>query len=336
MERLFPKPRVGLKDATEASGSISGLEAMQNRAQRSKSNERFQELELLEEAGERARDESLPTFTQRRDLGNRYLCFNVFHPSIPSRASLKQSQARGQGPLFSAVHKDLLPVGKVKSGSRATKLGQFIPPAQQSLKVPKLRSVTSCAALFLHPLVTSFEDMGHYWQLVCLHPFNPFLARVVPEVSSEPSQTVKNLPVMRETWIRFLGRKDAVEKEMATHSSILALRIPWTEEPGTPPERCSECHSGWEHPVAQTVKNPPAMQETWVQSLGREDPRRRNGYPFQYSCLENSIWTEEPGELQSMGSQRVGKYCKIIVIEKVIDKYAAKIVRRYYKSVIGS
>ena len=57
--------------------------------------------------------------------------------------------------------------------------------------------------------------------------------------------------------------------------------------------------------MAQTVKNLPAIQETWVQSLGREDPRRRNGYPFQYSCLENSIWTEEPGELQSMGSQRV-------------------------------
>lgn len=54
MERLFTEPRAGLKDTTEALGSISGLEAMQNRAQRSKSNEWFQELELLEEAGERA------------------------------------------------------------------------------------------------------------------------------------------------------------------------------------------------------------------------------------------------------------------------------------------
>ena len=37
---------------------------------------------------------------------------------------------------------------------------------------------------------------------------------------------------MRETWVRSLGREDALEKEMATHSSILAWRIPWTEKPG--------------------------------------------------------------------------------------------------------
>ena len=44
--------------------------------------------------------------------------------------------------------------------------------------------------------------------------------------------SVKNLPAMRETWIRFLGWEDSLEKEMATHSSILAWRIPWTEDPG--------------------------------------------------------------------------------------------------------
>ena len=37
---------------------------------------------------------------------------------------------------------------------------------------------------------------------------------------------------MQETWVRFLGREDPLEKEMATHSDILAWRIPWTEEPG--------------------------------------------------------------------------------------------------------
>jgi len=46
------------------------------------------------------------------------------------------------------------------------------------------------------------------------------------------AQSVKNLPAMQETWVRFLGREDPLEKEMATHSSILAWRIPWTEEPG--------------------------------------------------------------------------------------------------------
>ena len=41
----------------------------------------------------------------------------------------------------------------------------------------------------------------------------------------------KNLPAMQENWVRSLGWEDPLEKEMATHSSILAWRIPWTEEP---------------------------------------------------------------------------------------------------------
>ena len=46
------------------------------------------------------------------------------------------------------------------------------------------------------------------------------------------AQTVKNLPAMQETWVRFLGQEDPLEEGMATHSNILAWRIPWTEEPG--------------------------------------------------------------------------------------------------------
>ena len=46
------------------------------------------------------------------------------------------------------------------------------------------------------------------------------------------AQRVKRLPAMQETWGRSLGQEDPLEKEMATHSSILAWRIPWTEEPG--------------------------------------------------------------------------------------------------------
>jgi len=45
------------------------------------------------------------------------------------------------------------------------------------------------------------------------------------------AQRVKHLPTMWETWVLFLGREDLLEKEMATHSVILAWRIPWTEEP---------------------------------------------------------------------------------------------------------
>ena len=46
------------------------------------------------------------------------------------------------------------------------------------------------------------------------------------------AQLVRNLPVMQETLVRFLGQEDPLEKEMATYSSILAWRFPWTEEPG--------------------------------------------------------------------------------------------------------
>ena len=46
------------------------------------------------------------------------------------------------------------------------------------------------------------------------------------------AQTVKRLPAMRETWVQFLGLEDPLEKEMVIHSSTLAWKILWTEEPG--------------------------------------------------------------------------------------------------------
>ena len=46
------------------------------------------------------------------------------------------------------------------------------------------------------------------------------------------TQMVKNLPAVDETLVRFLGQEDPLEKKMATHSSFLAWRIPWTEESG--------------------------------------------------------------------------------------------------------
>ena len=46
------------------------------------------------------------------------------------------------------------------------------------------------------------------------------------------AQMVKCLPIMKETQVQSLGQEDFLEKEMATHSSILAWKIPWTEEPG--------------------------------------------------------------------------------------------------------
>ena len=50
--------------------------------------------------------------------------------------------------------------------------------------------------------------------------------------SSLVAQMVKRLPATRETWVQSLGQEDPLEKEIATHSSTLAWKIPWTEEPG--------------------------------------------------------------------------------------------------------
>ena len=50
--------------------------------------------------------------------------------------------------------------------------------------------------------------------------------------ASPVAHTVKNPPAMSETWVQSLGQEDSLEKGMVTHSSILAWRIPWTEEPG--------------------------------------------------------------------------------------------------------
>ena len=59
--------------------------------------------------------------------------------------------------------------------------------------------------------------------------------------------------------------------------------------------------------MAQSVKNLPALQETWVQSLGWEDPLRRAWQPTPVFLPGDSPWTEEPGGLKFMGLERVGQ-----------------------------
>ena len=69
---------------------------------------------------------------------------------------------------------------------------------------------------FLEVYAQQWDVLGH--MAVCL--------------ASLVAQSLKCLPAMRETWVRSLGWEDPLEKEMETHSSILAWRIPWMEEPG--------------------------------------------------------------------------------------------------------
>ena len=79
------------------------------------------------------------------------------------------------------------------------------------------------------------------------------------------AQMVKHLPTMRETWVQSLGLEDPLEKEMVTHSSTLARKIPWTGNPGRLQMATHSCTLAWK-----------------------------------------IRWMEEPGRLQSMGLQRVG------------------------------
>ena len=79
--------------------------------------------------------------------------------------------------------------------------------------------------LIIHTKIWVIVMLGH-----SLHLIKTFLNNWASLVV----QRLKRLPAMWETWVLSLGREDPLEKEMATHSGILAWRIPWTEEPGGP------------------------------------------------------------------------------------------------------
>ena len=139
---------------------------------------------------------------------------------------------------------------------------------------------------------------------------------------------------MQETWVQSLGWEgfNPLEQEMAVHFSIHAWKIPWTEEPGglqfmgsqeqDITLRLNHHHYSLlitdlvngsmdfkavklERSVAQRVKHLPAMQETWVRSLGQEDPLEKEMATHSSTLAWKIPWTEKPGRLQSMGSQRV-------------------------------
>ena len=71
-------------------------------------------------------------------------------------------------------------------------------------------------------------DLGHIYP--CRSGYK-FEGNSYTDSASPIVQSVKHLPAMQEAWVQFFGLEDPLEKEMATHSSLLAWRIPWTEEP---------------------------------------------------------------------------------------------------------
>ena len=128
--------------------------------------------------------------------------------------------------------------------------------ASSPLHLPYLQRVTVLWTFFL-------EKSSGWWKSprrapMVLPPATRFI------LVSLVAQMIKRLPAVRETLVQSLSREDPLEKEMATHSSTLAWKIPWTEDPG----RLQSTGS----------------LKTWVQS-----PGEWNGNPLQYSCLENSM-----------------------------------------------
>ena len=83
------------------------------------------------------------------------------------------------------------------------------------------------------------------------------------------AQTIMNMPAVQQTWVQSLGQEDPLEKGMATHSSIIAWRIPWTEEPG-----------GLQSIGLQRVRQDKATNRLMVQTRWKEVPR--------YTVLDDS------------------------------------------------
>ena len=87
----------------------------------------------------------------------------------------------------------------------------------------KFRNSQTRQPAFLGERSYATDSLIFKWELV---------SSSVKGQASLVAETVKNLPAMLKTWVPSLDREDPLEKKMATHSSILAWRIPWTEEPG--------------------------------------------------------------------------------------------------------
>ena len=109
------------------------------------------------------------------------------------------------------------------------------------------------------------------------------------------SQMVKRLPTMRETQVQSLGWEDLLEEAMATHSSILAWRIPWMEEPGgLQVQGVAKSRSRLHFHFQYKLKDPPAnagdiRDAGSIPGLGRSHGVGNGNPPLQYSCLENPM-----------------------------------------------
>ena len=181
--------------------------------------------------------------------------------------------------------------------------------------------------------------------LACQHQCSNtcFLSWICEYIAGPPvAQMVKNLPAMQETQVWSLGQEDPLKKGMAAHSSILAWRIPWTEEPGMLQSMGCRVEHNWATNTAThththpSCLKPPSAVVHWVVSPSTYSRSSSNCsfsllHYFSLVIIPISIkhtttspiwkkkssppvflpgespWTEEPGGLQSIGLQRVGR-----------------------------
>ena len=139
-----------------------------------------------------------------------------------------------------------------------------------------------------------------------------------PGITSLVAQTVKHLPTMWETWVQSLSQEDLLEKAMATHSSILAWKIPWMEEPGKlqsmqlqSQTRLSNFTSllhyrdqegflggtSGKESACQCMRHRRSRLDPWVGKI----PWRRAWQPIPVFLPGESPWLEEPGWLKFIG-----------------------------------
>ena len=86
-----------------------------------------------------------------------------------------------------------------------------------------------CVCVYIYIIYIYIYIQYTYTFYICIYIHSIYIHIYI--VASLVAQMVKRLPSVQETWVRYLGWEDPLEKEMATHSNILAWRIPWTEEP---------------------------------------------------------------------------------------------------------
>ena len=147
-----------------------------------------------------------------RDLGESGQCHVTLLPAVQSSDLHRGAGPSSSGPTYHPRLKSRLEVGEELTADRQIPDNPH-PHFSLSHRLPE-------------PL--------NLWKLIRLQ-INTEMQRMQKRYSSGTSlvaQMVKNLPAMEKTWVQSLGREDPLETGMATHSSVLAWRIPWTEEPG--------------------------------------------------------------------------------------------------------